>query len=154
MYRAHAASGRQAAGHLPWFGGDQSPSGFGRPEINRRELDGAVRRAASAGAAIVVLPETAVTGYMSLDLKQTWQVGNRPVSEGLAGVDPRDAAETVPGPSTNFFGDVARQCGIYLSVPLLETDRKTGKYYNTVVLIGPDGNTLIHYRNDSTLGPG
>ena len=74
----------------------QSPSGFGRPEINRRELDGAVRRAASAGAAIVVLPETAVTGYMSLDLKQTWQVGNRPVSEGLAGVDPRDAAETVP----------------------------------------------------------
>src|SRR5262249_52180812 len=27
-----------------------------------------------------------------------------------------------------------------------EADRKTGQYYNTVVLFGPDGAMLIHYR--------
>ncbi len=124
----------------------QAPSKFGKPEENRKRLEEFVRQAAWRGAQVVVLPETAVTGYMSEDLKQTWQVGKAELTPGLSGVDPKDAAETVPGPSTKFFGDLARQLGIYLTVPLLEVDRKTELYYNTVVLLGPDGSTLIHYR--------
>ena len=62
------------------------------------------------------------------------------------GAEPKDAAETVPGESTKFFGPLAEAYGIYLTVPLLEVDRKTGKYYNTSVLLGPDGRILIHYR--------
>jgi len=124
----------------------QAPSKFGKPEENRKRLESFIREAAQRGAQVVVLPETAVTGYMSDDLKQTWQVGKAELTPGLSGVDPKDAAETVPGPSTKFFGDLARQLGIYLTVPLLEVDRKTEFYYNTVVLLGPDGSTLIHYR--------
>jgi len=124
----------------------QAASQFGQPQANREELARHVRRAARAGARIVVLPETAVTGYADFALKRVWQVGRRALSAGLAGADPKDAAETVPGPSTRFFAQLARRHGIYLSVPLLEVDRKTGRYYNTVVLLGPTGQRLIHYR--------
>ncbi len=124
----------------------QCYSKFGEPEANRKKLTRLVNRAASRGAKIIVLPETAVTGYLSADLKKTWQAGGRPVSGGLKGVDPKDVAETVPGPSTKMFGNLAKKWGIYLTVPLLEVERKTGRYYNTSVLLGPDGRILIHYR--------
>ncbi|MCG8403189.1 MAG: carbon-nitrogen hydrolase family protein, partial [Firmicutes bacterium] len=94
----------------------------------------------------VVLPETAITGYMSSDIRKTWQVDDRSVTDGLSGVDPTDAAETVPGISTEMFGELADKLDIYITVPLLEVDRKTGRYYNTVCLMGPDGNMLLHYR--------
>jgi len=124
----------------------QAWSRFGDAGGNRKKLAALATAAAKRGARIVVLPETAVTGYMSADLKRTWQVGRRPTSAGLKGVDPQAAAETVPGPSTRFFGALADKLGIYLTVPLLEADRKTGRYYNTSVLLGPDGRILIHYR--------
>ena len=124
----------------------QCHSRFGDPEGNRKNLVRLVRRAASRGARIVVLPETAVTGYLSADLKRAWQTDGRATSDGLEGVDPRDAAETVPGASTETLGKLADELNIYLTVPLLEVDRKSGLYYNTSVLMGPDGRMLIHYR--------
>ncbi len=124
----------------------QTVSEFGRPEANREALRRNVRHAASAGAQIIVLPEAAITGYLSSDIRSTWQVGGRPLSAGLAGFDPADAAETVPGVSTRFFADLASEHGVYLTVPLVEVDKKTGFYYNTVVLLGPDGEELLHYR--------
>lgn len=124
----------------------QTASEFGRPEANREALSLRVTQAASAGAQIIVLPEAAITGYLTPDIRSTWQVGGRPLSAGLAGVDPVDAAETVPGVSTRFFADLAREHGVYLTVPLVEVDKKTGFYYNTVVLLGPDGEELLHYR--------
>jgi len=124
----------------------QCASKFGDPKGNRKRIASLVVRAARRGAKIVVLPETAVTGYMSSDIKTAWQVPGREISDDLKGVDPKDAAETVPGASTKFFASLADQYGIYLTVPLLEVDRKTKKYYNTSVLLGPDGRILIHYR--------
>ncbi len=124
----------------------QIASKFGDPKGNRKKIKNAVSLAARYGAKIVVLPETAVTGYMTYDIKTAWQVPGRKASAGLKGVDPKDAAETVPGESTKYFAPLARAQGIYLTVPLLEVDRKTGKYYNTSVLLGPDGKILIHYR--------
>jgi len=124
----------------------QCASKFGDPAGNRKKLAKLVKRAAFRGAKIVVLPETAITGYLTYDKETTWQVGRRELSEGLKGVDPKNAAETVPGPSTKLFGELADRFGIYVTVPLVEVDRKTGKYYNTSVLVGPDGRILIHYR--------
>ena len=124
----------------------QACSKFADPAGNRKRLARQIAVAAGRGAKIVVLPETAVTGYMSADLKRTWQVPGRRITSGLVGVDPKGAAETVPGESTKFFGALSGKLGIYLTVPLLEVDRKTGRYYNTSVLIGPDGRVLIHYR--------
>ncbi len=124
----------------------QSESSFGKPQVNREHLASLARQAARNGAGIIVLPETSITGYLTADLKTTWQVDGRPTTAGLAGADPKDAAETVPGPSTEFFGQRAEEHGIYLTVPLVEVDRKTGRYYNTLVLLGPDGHIAAHYR--------
>ena len=124
----------------------QAASEFGKPDANRKRLGEMVARAAARGAKIVVLPEAAVTGYLSYDIKTAWQTGGRTLSDGLVGVDPKDAAETVPGPSTEFFGKIAREHGLYVTVPLVEVDRKTGFYYNTSALLGPEGQILLHYR--------
>lgn len=124
----------------------QCYSVFADPARNRKHAGKLVRRAAKNGAKIVVLPETAVTGYLTPDLKTTWQVDGRALSEGLVGVHPKPFAETVPGKSSEVFGKLADELDIYLTVTFLEVDRKTGKYYNTSLLFGPDGKLLIHYR--------
>lgn len=121
-------------------------SKMGDPELNRKGLERHIRRAAANGARIVVVPETAITGYMSTDLKTTWQVGDRGLSSGLQGRSPAGPAETVPGPSTRAFAGLSRELGIYLTVPFLEVDPETGNYYNTLCLVGPDGKLLLHYR--------
>jgi len=121
-------------------------SDFGRPQANRRRLEPFIRKAAAAGAKIVVLPEAAITGYTSTDLKTTWQVGGRVMSEGLIGTSPKRLAETVPGESTTIFCKIAKELNIYLTIPLVEVDAKTGRFFNTVVLAGPTGELVLHYR--------
>jgi len=145
----------------PWLGcrdADEPPPGtvrvaaiqyisaWAQPRRNRQGMKSLVREAAERGARIVVLPETAIPGYMSQDIRQTWQAEGRSVSAGLRGRSPKRVAETVPGESTRELGRLAKDLGIYLTVPILEVDRETGSYYNTLVLLGPDGEILLHYR--------
>ncbi|MEO6460938.1 MAG: carbon-nitrogen hydrolase family protein, partial [Bdellovibrionota bacterium] len=54
--------------------------------------------------------------------------------------------ETVPGPSTQYFGALAKELGIYLHVGLAEVDAKTDLYYNTVVAFAPTGEIVAKYR--------
>ena len=124
----------------------QAHSQFGKPEANREKLAALVRQAAEHGARVIVLPETAISGYLSDDLERTWQLPGHNISRGLHGVDPRATAETVPGPSSEFFGKLAAELNVYVTAPLLEIDRKTGFCYNTSLLFGPSGKMLIHYR--------
>lgn len=124
----------------------QAVSKFGEPASNRKHLQELVREAAGKGAEVIVLPEAAITGYMSSDLKTTWRLGSRKLTEGLKGISPEYAAESVPGTSTEAFGRLADELDVYLTVPLVELDPETGKYYNTVALMGPDGKLLLHYR--------
>jgi predicted amidohydrolase len=55
-----------------------------------------------------------------------------------------DCAEPIPGPSTEYFGQLAKQHDLYLVVGLLERDRHL--VYNVAVLIGPDGGIAGKYR--------
>lgn len=55
-----------------------------------------------------------------------------------------DVAEPVPGPSTRFFGELAKAHDLYVAVGLVERDRHL--VYNVCVLIGPDGEVVGKYR--------
>ena len=55
-----------------------------------------------------------------------------------------EAAEPIPGPSTEFFGRLAKQHDLYIVVGLFE--RAGHLVYNVAVLIGPDGRVVGKYR--------
>ena len=71
---------------------------------NRQRLAEHIGAAAKEGAQLVVLQELHNTPYFC-------QVEN---------VDNFDLAEPIPGPSTEFFGELARQHGIVLVISLFE----------------------------------
>lgn len=56
-----------------------------------------------------------------------------------------DLAEPIPGPSTNMFGEIARQCGVVIVMSLFER-RAAGLYHNTAVVIERDGRIAGKYR--------
>jgi predicted amidohydrolase len=58
-----------------------------------------------------------------------------------------DAAESVPGPITIRMAELARSRGLTLHLgSLLERSSVDGKFYNTGVVIGPDGRIVAVYR--------
>lgn len=132
----------------------QCPSDLGDIPANTRRLTRLVETAAAAGAKFVVLPETAITGYLSQDLKTNWQIPGWPIETAFAGKDPRPFAQTVPGPATEHFCRLAKKLGIYLTIPLLEKlpdgtpddNPANPKLYNTVCLASPKGELVAHYR--------
>jgi deaminated glutathione amidase len=94
---------------------------------NLKEAERWVRQAAACGARLVVLPEVFI-----------WR-GNKK--------EERNAAETIPGPSSEFLASLASQLGIYfLAGSILETIPASAKAYNTSLLFGPDGKLLASYR--------
>lgn len=144
----------------------QCSSDLGTVAKNREKLTELVREAAAGGAKIIVLPETAITGYVAQDLRTNWHVHGLPLEPIFRGRDPATAAETVPGPSTEHFCALAKELGIYLTIPLLEREGNlpepakeaeadnlaapatptAPKYFNTVCLANPAGKLVAHYR--------
>src|SRR5438132_12352466 len=98
----------------------QCSSDLGDVEANRQKLTLLVREAAAGGAKIIVLPEAAITGYVSQDLRRNWHVTGRPLEHSFVGQDPAASAETVPGESTRHFCALARELQVYVTIPLLE----------------------------------
>ena len=96
---------------------------------NRQRLAEHIGAAAKEGAQLVVLQELHNTLYFC-------QVEN---------VDNFDLAEPIPGPSTDFFGELARQHGIVLVISLFER-RAPGLYHNTAVVLEKDGTIAGKYR--------
>ena len=96
---------------------------------NVERLKANIRRAASEGAELVVLQEL----HNGLYFCQT--------------EDTRlfDLAEPVPGPSTETFGELARELGIVLVLSLFER-RAPGLYHNTAVVLERDGSIAGKYR--------
>jgi len=100
-------------------------SGSGRnSEQNRELLAPLVAEAADQGADLVVLPE-----FLTC----------KGVTSDYAAV-----AEPVPGPTTEFFGKLAKQHDCYLTGSIPERDRHL--VYNTAFLVGPDGALVGKYR--------
>lgn len=96
---------------------------------NMRRLADKIKALASEGAELVVLQEL----HNSLYFCQTENVGNF------------DLAEPIPGPSTNFFGNLAKELGIVIVTSLFER-RAAGLYHNTAVVIERDGTIAGKYR--------
>src|SRR5574344_2262653 len=59
--------------------------------------------------------------------------------------DAFDLAETIPGPSTDLFGKIAKQLNIVIVTSLFEK-RAAGLYHNTAVVIDADGSIAGKYR--------
>jgi predicted amidohydrolase len=128
----------------------QCSSDFGEVEANRKKLLGLVEEAAKNGAKIVVLPEAAITGYLSQDARTNWRLDGRPIEPCFTGQNPAPYAEQVPGTSTKVFGALAKRLKIYVTVPFVEVvpqkDGPAAQYFNTVCLVGPTGEVVAHYR--------
>ena len=60
-------------------------------------------------------------------------------------VDNFDLAETIPGPSTDFYGKLAKDLGVVIVTSLFER-RTPGLYHNTAVVIEKDGTIAGKYR--------
>jgi predicted amidohydrolase len=93
-------------------------------QANREEFAPLIAEAAQKKADLVVLGETITF-----------------VGTGKSYVD---SAEAIPGPSTDYFGKLAKQHNLYIVVGLLERDRHL--VYNVAVLLGPDGEVAGKYR--------
>ena len=96
---------------------------------NQRRLAEKIRSVADKGAQLVVLQEL----HNSLYFCQEEQV------------DLFNLAEPIPGPSTTFYGQLARDCHVVLVASLFER-RAPGLYHNTAVVFETDGTIAGQYR--------
>ena len=91
-------------------------------EANKQKLAQNIADVAARGAQLVVLQEL----HNSLYFCQ------------VESTDNFDLAEPIPGPSTDFYGDLARKHGVVLVTSLFER-RAAGLYHNTAVVFERDG---------------
>ncbi|MBR5480710.1 MAG: carbon-nitrogen hydrolase [Bacteroidaceae bacterium] len=101
----------------------------GSIEDNKRKLAQNIADVASQGAELVVLQEL----HNSLYFCQTENTANF------------DLAEPIPGPGTDYYGELARRHGIVLVTNLFER-RSAGLYHNTTVVFEKDGTIAGKYR--------
>ena len=96
---------------------------------NIRRLTNSIKDAADQGAQLVVLQEL----HNSLYFCQTEDVNQF------------DLAEPIPGPSTDYYAQLAKEQGIVLVTSLFER-RAAGLYHNTAVVFDKDGTIAGCYR--------
>ena len=96
---------------------------------NKCRIKAKIESLAAQGAELIVLQEL----HNRLYFCQTEDVGMF------------DQAETIPGPSTEFYGEIARQNNVVIVTSLFEK-RTTGLYHNTAVVLERDGSIAGKYR--------
>jgi N-carbamoylputrescine amidase len=99
------------------------------PEANLQRAIAGIREAASKGAEIVCLQELFRSQYFCRE--ENAELFN--------------LAETIPGPSTEAIGSVAKRLGVSVVASLFEK-RAHGLYHNTAAIIDADGGLLGIYR--------
>ena len=97
--------------------------------VNIQRLSHGIAHLASRGAELIVLQEL----HNSLYFCQVEDVNNF------------DLAEPIPGPSTDFYGKLAKEHGVVIVSSLFEK-RAPGLYHNTAVVIEKDGTIAGKYR--------
>ena len=98
-------------------------------EDNKRRLAQGIGQLAGRGAELIVLQELHNALYFC-------QVED---------VDNFDLAETIPGPSTDFYGQLAEKHHVVIVTSLFER-RAAGLYHNTAVVMECDGSIAGRYR--------
>ncbi|MBO5865997.1 MAG: acyltransferase, partial [Bacteroidaceae bacterium] len=98
-------------------------------EANKNKLAARIREVAAKGAQLVVLQEL----HNSLYFCQ------------VESTDNFSYAEPIPGPSTDFYGNLAAECGVVIVTSLFEA-RAKGLYHNTAVVFEKDGTIAGKYR--------
>lgn len=98
-------------------------------KYNIQRLAESIKALASEGAELIILQEL----HNSLYFCQVENVNNF------------DLAEPIPGPSTEFFGSLAKELGVVIVTSLFEK-RAAGLYHNTAVVIERDGTIAGKYR--------
>lgn len=98
-------------------------------KANMQHIAEGIEKLAKDGAQLIVLQEL----HNSLYFCQTENVDNF------------DLAEPIPGPSTEFYGDLARRLGVVIITSLFEK-RAAGLYHNTAVVMERDGSIAGKYR--------
>lgn len=98
-------------------------------KTNMTRLAQGITDLAARGAKLIILQEL----HNSLYFCQTEDVDNFAL------------AEPIPGPSTNFFGELAKELGVVIVTSLFER-RAPGLYHNTAVVIERNGSIAGKYR--------
>lgn len=98
-------------------------------EANKQRLATKIKALAGKGAQLIVLQELHNSLYFCQE----------------EDVDRFDLAEPIPGPSTEFYGRVAKESHVVIVTSLFEK-RATGLYHNTAVVIDSDGSIAGKYR--------
>jgi N-carbamoylputrescine amidase len=98
-------------------------------EQNLATSEAGIRDAAEKGARLVLLQELHASLYFC-----------QHESTALF-----DLAETIPGPSTEFLGKLAKELGVVIVGSLFER-RAPGLYHNTAVVLEKDGTLVGRYR--------
>lgn len=98
-------------------------------KYNMQRLAESIKALASEGAELIILQEL----HNSLYFCQVENVNNF------------DLVEPIPGPSTEFFGSLAKELGVVIVTSLFEK-RAAGLYHNTAVVIERDGTIAGKYR--------
>ena len=96
---------------------------------NIKAIEEEVTDLARRGAELIILSEL----HNSLYFCQVEDVNNF------------DLAEPIPGPSTDFYGALAKKLGVVMVISLFEK-RAPGLYHNTAVVIEKDGTIAGKYR--------
>lgn len=98
-------------------------------QANKQRLAERIKQLAEQGAELIVLQEL----HNGLYFCQTEDVNLF------------DQAEPIPGPSTEFFGALAKQLGVVIVTSLFER-RAAGLYHNTAVVLEKNGSIAGKYR--------
>tara|TARA_B100000575_G_scaffold288373_1_gene288279 strand:+ start:488 stop:2236 length:1749 start_codon:yes stop_codon:yes gene_type:complete len=97
------------------------PSQFNK-DHNVSSLLHLCEEAGKKGAKLIVTPEMGTTGYCFLNREE---------------ISP--LVESIPGQTTKKFETIAKKFDCYIVVGMPEIDEETQLYYNSAVLIGPNG---------------
>lgn len=115
---------------------------WGDKQANIDNMEKYIIEAGEKGVDILVFPENILTGY-------EWKKPENDPYYQDSGVAMQIAlAETIPGPTTNYFSEYAQQYGMYIIFGMTEkedepiydmTDGAKEKVYNSAAVLFPDG---------------
>lgn len=96
---------------------------WGDKRTNLERMKEYIKEAAREGADLILFPELALTGYE--------------VDEG--GKMHKELAETIPGPTSAEMAKLSKELDIYVAWGMPEFCKENNAYYNSAVLVGPEG---------------